>query len=437
MRTELTRFRWRPGWMFAAVCLALACGPPGHAATGEPLSGDVNHDGAIDILDVQASVNMALGASASNAEADVDLNAAVDVLDVQNITNTVLGVGGLVQRVSGVVSAPDGKAITVPVSVVAVSEDGRLVRGSADAGTGAFSLPLSVRTAWTIAFLSGNPGEESTAGSLLFPVQESTSLSLPLPNLSRGNVIELGALTLGPAAIVGEDLRTLLAETATPITFDDANGNGAPDVVEEWLLPLPLGDAAVLGLSVDDEDVIRFLAILADCAESQGLEDYSPDLSAFQNGKPVAIQPLLRCIPPVLEEWIRSEVKIQPWMEPLLDQVVAKISKEIEDAIEDWFDETDIPELEDGNNNRVPDFIEGDLCVVGNPLPELPQAGCPLDSNGDGMPDYGDDANGNGRPNLLDPQDGTGDSDGDGIPDAADIDDDNNGTPDYGEPGNG
>jgi hypothetical protein len=435
MNTVLTRIRWRPAWICAAVCLALACGPPGHAETGA-LSGDVNHDGAIDILDVQASVNMALGASASNTEADVDLNTSVDVLDVQNITNTVLGVGGLVQRVSGSVSAGEGKSLPETVTVVAVSEDGRLAQATVDAATGGFSLPLAVRTAWTIAFLSGAPGSEVTAGSLLFPVEGSTSLSLPLPNLSRGNTIDLGILPLAPGAEVGEDLRSLLAETAAPITFDDANGNGAPDVVEEWLLPLPLGDAAILGLKVDDEDVIEFLAVLAECAESQGLEDYAPDLSAFQNGKPVAIQPLLRCVPPVLEEWIRGEVNIQTWMEPLLDQIVQSISREIEDAIEDWFDATDIPELEDGNNNEVPDFIEGDLCVVGTPLPDVAPGVCALDENSDGLPDFGDDGNGNGRPNLLDPEDGSDDSDGDGIPDALDIDDDNDGTPDYGEPGN-
>ncbi len=436
MNTVTTRIRWRPGLIFAAVCLALACGPPGHAETGA-LTGDVNHDGAIDILDVQASVNMALGAASSNSEADVDLNTAVDVLDVQNITNTVLGVGGLVQRVGGTVSSAPGKALAGPVTVVAVSEDGRLLQGAADPLTGVFSLPLPVRTTWSLAFLSGEPGSEVTAGSLLFPLESSASLSLPLPNLSRGNVLDFGAVTLGQGMEVATDLRTLLSETAAPITFDDANGNGAPDVVEDWLLPLPLGDAAVLGLKVDDEDVIRFLALLADCAESQGLEDYAPDLGAFQNGKPIAIQPLLRCIPPVLEEWIRSEVNIQTWMEPLLDSVVKSISKEIEDAIEGWFDETEIPELEDGNNNQVPDFIESNLCIVGEPLPDVAPAGvCVLDEDGDGMPDFGGDANGNGRPNLLDPTDGPDDTDGDGIPDATDIDDDNDGTPDYGEASN-
>ena len=428
MNTIETRIRLRPRVWLAAVCFALACGPPGHAQP-EALYGDVNRDGSIDILDVQGTVNMALGAATSNAEADLDLSAAVDVLDVQNITNTVLGTGGLVQRVEGSVALPEGSGT---LKAVAVSEDGRVVETNADSATGDFALTLPVRTAWSLAFLAGPPGAEGSVGSVVFPIESGASVSLPLPNLSRGNTLDIGAVNLAPGSAIGEDVRDLLAETADPITFADLNGNGAPDVVEEWLLPLPLGDAAILGLSVDDEDVIELLAVLADCAESQGLEDYAPNLGEYSNGIPIAVQPLLECVPPVLEEWIRGEVDIQSWMEPLLDSIVRAISKEIEEELEDWFDDTDIPELADGNNNEVPDFIEPELCVAAAPVPGVDPS-CVLDANGDGLPDFSADDNENGTANILDPETAPGDADGDGVPDATDIDDDNDGLPDYAE----
>lgn len=417
-----------------ALLLVFASGPPGWAQD-DALPGDVNRDGVIDILDIQASVNMALGVADGNAAADVDENTSVDVLDVQNITNTVLGTGGLLQRVSGTVVLPQGAPAVGPITAIAISDDGRIVQRDADGATGGFEFSLPVKTSWSLAFFVGSEDNKSTAGALLFPLGEALSVSLPLPNLSRGNTLDLGELPLFAVAQAGSDVRALLSETAEPLGFEDYNGNGAPDLLEDWILPLPIPEVAVtLGLNIDDEDAIEILAALASCAEERGLVEYSPDLSTFVNGLPRQIEPLLLCIPFELEDWVRDNLDIQPWMEPLLSQLVASLTNEIKKEIEDWFSDPGIPELQDDNNNAVPDFIETSLCVVGTDIPGLESSGeCLLDENGDGLPDFTQDPGGAGVPQLFNPNPPEGDRDGDGIPDGSDVDSDNNGIPDYAE----
>jgi hypothetical protein len=61
--------------------------------------GDVNGDGVVNILDVQAAISQALGVSVQTPEADADASNSVDVGDVTHLVNTVLNTGGLVQRV--------------------------------------------------------------------------------------------------------------------------------------------------------------------------------------------------------------------------------------------------------------------------------------------------------------------------------------------------
>ena len=59
----------------------------------EPVEGDLNGDGSVDVLDVQLCVNVFLGSETDPgtvARADVNSDGAVDVLDVQRIANIVL-----------------------------------------------------------------------------------------------------------------------------------------------------------------------------------------------------------------------------------------------------------------------------------------------------------------------------------------------------------
>ncbi len=57
-----------------------------------PLKGDVNQDGSVDILDVQACVNHILGIQTYGTRADINQDGVVNVLDVQAIVNIILGV---------------------------------------------------------------------------------------------------------------------------------------------------------------------------------------------------------------------------------------------------------------------------------------------------------------------------------------------------------
>jgi hypothetical protein len=55
------------------------------------LSGDVNSDSKVDIVDVQACVNQILGTQDWGVAADVNKDNKVDVTDVQAIVNIILG----------------------------------------------------------------------------------------------------------------------------------------------------------------------------------------------------------------------------------------------------------------------------------------------------------------------------------------------------------
>ena len=58
------------------------------------LRGDVNGDGAVNVSDITALVNMILGTIPKNEErADVDGNGTVNVSDVTDLINIILGIG--------------------------------------------------------------------------------------------------------------------------------------------------------------------------------------------------------------------------------------------------------------------------------------------------------------------------------------------------------
>ena len=55
------------------------------------LSGDLNFDSAIDVLDVVSTVNIILGFSDFTPAADLNQDGVVNVLDVISIVNIILG----------------------------------------------------------------------------------------------------------------------------------------------------------------------------------------------------------------------------------------------------------------------------------------------------------------------------------------------------------
>ncbi len=60
--------------------------------SGATLTGDVNQDSKVDVLDVQACVNHILAVQDYGSSADVNKDGSVNVLDVQTVVNIILGV---------------------------------------------------------------------------------------------------------------------------------------------------------------------------------------------------------------------------------------------------------------------------------------------------------------------------------------------------------
>jgi len=422
-------------WALLLAGWAALPGAPPAAAQTTGLPGDTNLDGVVNVLDVQTSVNMALGQADANGEADVDENEAVDVRDVQTITNTVLGTGGLVQRVAGTILPPGGNGDTSDLSIAAVSTDGRLATTPVEPDSGAFEIGLDVKTAWTFAIVRGEGAAAEMAGTLVFPLgDDGLSSTLPLPNLSLGEVLELGTLSLAVRAPATSDVRGLLGQTAEPLELVDEDANGASDVLEELLLPLPLPTSGPLGnlaALLDGTDLVRRLDV---CLDGLGVSEIAPDLTGIEDGIPDVIKPLFDCLEEVLVDWLLEELDVDSFLRPLVRGVAEDLVEDLVDELEEVLAGLEQPELTDTDGNHVPDYIEEELCLFQVPTDFGSESGCLLDSDNNGIPDFAEDSDGDGVPNFLD--DDTvieGDQDRDGVPDASDVDGDNNGIPDYAE----
>ncbi|UCE20588.1 MAG: dockerin type I repeat-containing protein [Gemmatimonadota bacterium] len=81
------------------------------AGMPEERRGDVNNDGAIDVLDVLAVVRHVLERDPLVGDAldraDCDGNGDIDVLDVLGIVNVILGISECVPEASGVKRTPE------------------------------------------------------------------------------------------------------------------------------------------------------------------------------------------------------------------------------------------------------------------------------------------------------------------------------------------
>lgn len=412
-------------WCLALLVLAWVSAS---AAAQEGLPGDVNLDGAINVLDVQGTINMALGVAEVAPEADIDENNDVNVLDVQNLTNSALGTGGLVQLVEGQFDVALLPAGYENVTCVAISRDGRRV-STMLAPDGAFRLRLQVKTSWTFAFFAHGSEKSATVGTLAFPLAGGFSTALPLPNLSDGTPVDLGLIAPQIPGAVSVDLRTIVAETAEPLNLSDGNGNGFPDLIEDWLLPLPLDipdSLFELPASLVEDEFLQRLAVCLDGALSGA---QAPDLTGVEEtGVPLFLQGLVGCLAPELEAWLLSEIS-DSFLQSLIPTYVDYAEALLLEELGDWLSDLGTPELQDDDGNAVPDFLEPLLCSVS----DFPGVGiCDVDTDQNGLPDYAQDADGDGEPNLFDPDAaGQGDADGDGVSDETDIDADGNGVPDY------
>jgi hypothetical protein len=386
----------------------------------EVLLGDINRDGVIDILDVQGSINMALGASAAVPQADVDDSTTVDVRDVQTIINTALGVGGLVQPVECRVDRPGEGPF--PVMAVAVSSDGRVARASIDTQTGYFRMNLDVGTSWSMGFMGAGGGALT---SVRFPVTGYASVTLPLLQLASGNVLDLGSLPPVGEILAAADVRTLLSETAEPLDLGDYDGNGLPDILDELLFPLPVTIPFTSFQLPSELSELVLLADLIPCVDFNWAEPPAATLVGTETlGIPAFIEPILACIEESLRDWVGDDSIGIPSF--FVDLYVDFAMDTLRAGMPEWLDGLDRIDLQDHNGNGIPDYLESALCVAGLFGP------CHADGNRNTVADFLEDQNGNGIANLYDPAYATEDDiDGDGIPNHLDIDADGDGVPNY------
>jgi len=217
----------------------------------------------------------------------------------------------------------------------------------------------------------------------------------------------------------------------------DHNGNGLPDFVDSLLQPYPWtvqGSGLVLPSGLD---VSQFERNMADCLHD-ALEHVSlPDLTGIEvGGIPAFAAPIIACLAKEFPDWLESSTNLNS-AQVTADTVL--LTAIITSRVQTWSQGLGSPDLTDANHNGVPDYLEGQVCHETEGLdaksgggPRDGSGSCELDSNGDGIPDYASSSSGDGTPNYLNPATYTADdSDGDGIPNAIDLDDDNDGVLDY------
>jgi hypothetical protein len=417
--------------MYIAFALVIASGaaflaaPRAFAQEGEQeqaMLGDLNRDGSCDVRDVQAMVCQALQLRERVREADLDADGAVDIFDIQNGINTALETAGLVRRVHGTVEG-DGDLLQQRVQVRAVSRDGQYAQGEVDPETGEFVLRLRVNSAWSFAFFANNGDQgQQQVGTLEIPIGEASSCLLPLAGLSHGGELELGRLQFQERMQATTDMRNMFARMNQWRFSSDADGDGIPDFCA------PLLERAQQGPGVPET-----------MRQGQGLAVYvAPCITdwldqitevsltdANEDGIPDFVEPLIACIESSVDEWFAGHGQQVPQQGgDQGENFVANLLAYVVDGIPEWLANLDSPDVIDTNENGIPDYLE--------PLLQEPGGPNALDTDGDGRPDFAQDADGDGIPNCQDEDfQSPNDCDGDGIPNADDRDCDNDGVPNY------
>lgn len=413
-----------------SMMLACAMGVSIRAASDEPsgLLGDVTLDGQVNVLDVQKSINQALGMESASPEADLDGNDSVDVRDVQNLINSALGTGGVFQALTGLVAGLG--APLEDVSVAAISDIGLVAAGDLSP-EGRFDLTLRTGMGWGLVLVGS---ENQTLGWFEFPVDDYVSSTLPLPPLSIGEVMDLGELDLGAGPLVEQDVRALVSQILAPIDLEDADENGVPDFLEAFLDPIFVLAGPYLALLPPGQGEIppdEFLMDqLSQCIADSSEELVRPTLiDDNDDGVLDCLEPLLACIQDTLIAFVEMDdwgVPISSFLEDSNSDGVPDLIEMVMDvlvaAIPAWINSMDRPELTDVNADGIPDFLEDGLVVPGT-------------FGGDWFPCPWRDSDSDGVADWLDPDDRpSGDNDADGVPDEYDWDDDNDGIPDYADP---
>ncbi len=411
--------------------------------------GDVNRDGTHDIRDVQAVISQAMHQSDQTPEGNLDGNDVVDIFDIQQCVNTALGTGGLVQRVGGRIDF-DPADFPGGMHIRAISEDGQSVTGEVDPETGAFSMMLRTGTGWSLVSMGERAeGEGYEVGVMEFPVENTTSLLLPFPELSEGDEPDLGDLQFGPHMRVSEDLRGMHGWLNNGDVDQDADGDGIPDFMHSLM------DRVQSGPGVFEDMEPGYLHEQVAACVQEWLDDLTaPSLvDENENAIPDFVEPLISCLESNMDGWFehcgypggmmgdgmaQSDTPDEGKMmgggmmgggmmgnwDHQGPQYVADIIDYVLAYIPEWIANLDEPDLIDADGNGIPDFFDG--------LLETPDGPRHLDLDGDGIPDFAQDDDGDGIPNCLDEDAWTGeDCDGDGVPNSFDRDDDNDGTDDY------
>jgi len=405
------------------------------------LLGDVNLDGATNILDIQGGINQALGRTGKTVEADLDEDDAIDILDIQNLVNTVLGEGGLVQRVGGTL---DYEGDPTRLRIRAVSMDGLTEECDVDPETNRFLLRLRVKNSWAIALCEREQVQEQVhercLGTFDFEVVgDETSCTMPIPGLSLCSVVSLGdQLRLNEQGRLNSQsrVREMVAQMSEPIDPADGNGNGMPDFCEPLLYRARErqgqgggGGEGQGGGGAEFLDVEPLLEIMRACIDSWLDEITTPDLTDDnEDGVPDFVEPLLDCLELAAEDWLAAiGISVPPddnngnGIPDYVDAIIAHVEK----GIPAWLLTLGRPELVDEDEDGVPDFIEHHLSVNG--IPSY------VDKDGNGIPDFAEDHDGDGIPNIADedyrccPED----CDGDGVEGDQDLDGDGDGVPGY------
>jgi len=392
----------------------------------EAIPGDVNKDGAIDILDIQNGINIAIGIGEQVSMADVNQNSMVDVMDIQLLVNTVLGTGGLIQPVEGQLPADfiNGHQGT-PFNIVALSEDGRVLTSEVSSTDGTFHISLPIGVQWTLGILGTSGDNQNQSMPFVIPAGIQNVLSIPLLQLSTGQPLLLNNINIQQSNMALPDIRSLLGSIAEPLPNTDENGNHIPDIYEQLINSIEdnlLSISLLQGLGVNETMLNQLLQNLGTCVQPQTNTLLTPSLNQSE-GYPEMVFPLIQCLEQMLKDYLTQSGI--PNSGIIVDTLMNQLQGEFQQQIFTWLDTLQIPEVTDSDRNYIPDFIENHLCTGTN---------CQFDLNGNGVPDFIEDSDGDGIPNFLDPDNRSEqDTDGDGIPNEQDIDANGNGQLDYAE----
>ncbi len=409
---------WKLSLVVAGALIA-----PG-AGAQQYMLGDLNGDGIMNILDIQATIAQALGAIAQTPQANLDENGQVDVLDVQNEINSVLGEGGLVQKMSGSVNCQgDCDMLTIR----ALSMDGQCEQADVDPVTGEFQLRLKVKTAWSLS-LCQKTGTQSQAqdrvlATFQFRVGQQESSTLPLMTLAREE-LQLGTCEQDQDRIrLRDSVQQMLGQLAKPVDSTDSNGDGVPDFVDPLLQRLSTGPGVP-----HNADLAPLCQAVGPCLDGWVEAGVKPDLTDENgDGCPDFVEPVLACIQAQVQTWLQANgVHVPPTDNDGngIPDTVDAVMEHVRANVQMWLNQVGCADCCDQDGDGVPDYIQSRLCYSGTVGP--------FDSDGDGIPNYAEDNDGDGIPNYLDPDcRNADDDDADGVANVDDLDDDNDGLPDY------